>query len=275
MFHIRVTRFNIFKQRFFIPKQILIIRTSYILSVHTMDFEDSIEICMKVDNINSEIDVNISEEEKDRIYLEVIQWLNDNPIRSLSSVSDFMQLLESLLCLEIKEDGRLILSTSAYSDQQLSEGLKRNKDFFNNLIKEFQNNIDKEINREYENETEEVLLLRFLNTEEQIIEGINEVSKALTKFSFNRKRRRFTRILIEALFEFLDSIILIFIRWIEISANRNTKRENLSLELLEWDINTFKSTIYNINRIAQLSQTSIEEEGNKNLAKVFIEILQQ
>ncbi|UJG39915.1 MAG: hypothetical protein K9W45_08660 [Candidatus Heimdallarchaeum aukensis] len=240
-----------------------------------MDFEDSIEICMKVDNINSEIDVNISEEEKDRIYLEVIQWLNDNPIRSLSSVSDFMQLLESLLCLEIKEDGRLILSTSAYSDQQLSEGLKRNKDFFNNLIKEFQNNIDKEINREYENETEEVLLLRFLNTEEQIIEGINEVSKALTKFSFNRKRRRFTRILIEALFEFLDSIILIFIRWIEISANRNTKRENLSLELLEWDINTFKSTIYNINRIAQLSQTSIEEEGNKNLAKVFIEILQQ
>ncbi len=239
------------------------------------NLDESLEKCIQFDTLDENLEIKLESEEREKIGNKIITWLNENPIRSISSVGDFFDFLDNLLEIEITKDGRLLLRSSSSSDQEIVANLKRNKDFFSSTIKKSEIKLEEEYEVEYENETDELLLLRVLNTDKQILEGMKVVETAIGKFTLDRKRHRHTRRFVESLYDFIDSIILLIMRWLEIEGNRGTTKEKLSLELLEWDINTFKDTLYNMKRIAQISDLEEEEkEEEKHLAEVIIQLLQ-
>ena len=244
-----------------------------------MDYEEnldeSLEKCMQFDTLDKDLEIKLEETEREKIGSKILEWLNENPIRSISSVDDFFQLLGSMLDIEIKKDGRMVLRSSSRSDQEMIANLKRNRDFFSSTINKSEKRLEEDYEREYKNETEELLLLRLINMDKQIIEGMKDVELAIGKFTLSRRRHRYTRRFVENLFDFMDSIILLILRWVEIEGNKGTYRERRSLELLEWDVNTFKSTHYNLKKIAQLVDTEKEEEEKtKHLAEAIVELLQ-
>jgi len=244
-----------------------------------MDYEEnldeSLEKCMQFDTLDKDLEIKLEETEREKIGSKILEWLNENPIRSISSVDDFFQLLSSMLDIEIKKDGRMILRSSSRSDQEMIANLKRNRDFFSSTINKSEKRLEEDYEREYENETEELLLLRLISMDKQIIEGMKDVESAIGKFTLSRRRHRYTRRFVENLFDFMDSNILLILRRVEIEGNKGTNRERRSLELLEWDVNTFKSTHYNLKKIAQLVDTEEEEkEKTKYLAEAIVELLQ-
>ena len=245
-----------------------------------MDYEESLdkslEKCIQFDTLDDDLEVKLETKRRDRIGNRILEWLNENPIRSISSVDDFFQLLDELLDVKVTRDGRLSLRASSRSDQQIISNLMRNRDFFSSAIKRSEKQLEEEYELEYENETEELLLLRLINNEKQILEGMKDVESAITRFTYSRKRHRYTRRFVESLYDFVDSLILLILRWIEIEGNRETNKERLSLELLEWDINTFKDAHYNLKKIAQISEVVEEdkEDERKHLAEVIVQLLQ-
>ena len=239
------------------------------------NLDESLEKCIQFDTLDEDLEIKLESEEREKIGNGILTWLNENPIRSISSVGDFFDFLDTLLEIETTRDGRLVLRSSSRSDQEIVANLKRNKDFFSSTIKKSEIKLEEEYETEYENETDELLLLRVLNTDKLILEGMKDVEAAIGRFTFSRKRHRYTRKFVESLYDFSDSIVLIILRWVEINGNRSTNRERRSLELLEWDINTFKDTHYNMKKIAQLPDCEEEkEEDKKQLAEVIIQLLQ-
>jgi len=239
------------------------------------NLDESIEKCVQFDTLDTNIEININEEERDEIAEKILEWLNANPVRSISSVDDFFQLVSDLLEIEVTRDGRLRLRKSSRSNQEIVASMKRNKDFFSSAIKRSERVLEEDYEIEYVNESDELLLLRFIENNKQIIEGMKSVENAISKFSFSRKRHRYTRRFLESIYDFSDTIILLILRWMEIEGNRGTNKEKLSLELLEWDINTFKDSLYNLRKIAQIpEQESVDKEEQKHLAEVIVQLLQ-
>ena len=157
-----------------------------------MDYEEnldeSLEKCIQFDTLDKDLEIKLESEDRDKIGDRVLIWLNENPIRSISSVGDFVQVLDELLDIEITRDGRLLLRSSSKSDQEIVANLKRNKDFFSSVIKKSEKKLEEEYENEYENETEELLLLRMLNTDKQILECMKDVEAAIGRFTYSRKR---------------------------------------------------------------------------------------
>ncbi|MHA1223289.1 MAG: hypothetical protein ACTSSG_12435 [Candidatus Heimdallarchaeaceae archaeon] len=239
------------------------------------DLDESLEKCMQFDTLDDTIEIKLKDDERKKIGHSILKWLNENSIRSISSVDDFFGFLSELIEIDIVRDGRLTFKSSTRSDQEIAFLLRKNRDFFNSLIKQSEEKIEEEYQKNYLSETEEMLMLRWINTEKQINEAMKNVNKAINRFSYSRKRYRFARRFIENLYDFIDSIILLLLRWIEIAGNKGTEKEKLSLELLEWDINLFRNIYHNILKISQFSTKDSEEttEEKRLLAEVIVNLM--
>lgn len=239
-----------------------------------MDFNELLKFCVQLENATYEFLVELREKEEE-VSKSIKEWLNTYRIRSLSSIADFMQLLEKLFKIKAYENGRLIFESSLASDSDLRQGLKRNKDFFNNLIEKYNTSLNGILGSDY-NEDEEMFTIRSINTIETIIEALEKASSLTGKLSFDRKRHRYIRHFISDYFDFLDSIILVSMRWIEIELNKESKELNLSLQLLEWDINLLLSKLYELEKTAGRIKEEKSEEKDKTqkFAEVVVELLQ-
>ncbi|MHA1800411.1 MAG: hypothetical protein ACTSWJ_01585 [Candidatus Heimdallarchaeaceae archaeon] len=119
---------------------------------------------------------------------------------------------------------------------------------------------------------EEILNISEISTLSQILDSLKQVSEISNKFLLDRSKKRYTARYVQLLFDFFDSIVLISIRWMEIYKNKNTSKLKLSLEMLEWDINTLYDTIFAIRNMAKRfeKESAEEQEKSQKLAQIIV-----
>ncbi len=242
-----------------------------------MEFDDdSLKRAIEIEKASCDIEIS-PKYSQEHIENQVINWLNDNPVRSLSSLEEFTNLVAELFEIKVRENGRdKILQLAMQNSQSFLQGMKRNREFFNELIKKYEEDIDKKYDSAQQENIDELLLIDISNTIGEIIEGLKNVLEISNKFIFDRKSRRKTPVFVSKLFNFFDSIILLSLRWLEIVANKDSPKLKLSHELLEWDLNTFHGTIYEIKKLAKRideEEKSDEKEKSIKLAKILVQMM--
>ena len=226
--------------------------------------EDFIKRIFEIINANFDISIEPKVSDK-KIEKNLLKWFEDNPVRSLSSVNEFLSIMDPLFQVIVKENGRdKILKLAMQNEQEFRQGLRKNKEFFNSLVKRFSNEKEKHIKKDIMSDQEELLNITEIHTIKQILESMKIVSEISNKFLLDRSKKRYTSKFVQLLFDFYDSIVLISIRWIEVYMRKESNKLSLILEMLEWDMNTHYGTIYEIRNMARRFEDESEEEKEKS-----------
>jgi len=242
-----------------------------------MEFkEDLIRKILEI--VNANFDISIKPKTSEKIIMKKLtNWLDENPVRSLSSVNEFMTIMDPLFQVSKKENGRdMLIKLAMQNEQEFRKGLRKNKEFFNKLVKKFSKEKQKHIAKGILSDQEELLNITEINTINLILDSIKTVSEISNKFFLDRSKRRYTSKFVQYLFDFFDSIALISIRWMEIYKNKNNKKLSLSLEMLEWDINTLYGTIFKIRDMARRfeEESILEKEKSQKLAEIIVNMME-
>ncbi|MHA1420250.1 MAG: hypothetical protein ACTSYH_14880 [Candidatus Heimdallarchaeaceae archaeon] len=224
--------------------------------------------------VNANFDISLKPKTSDDIIEEKLSdWFDENPVRSLSSVNEFLTIVDKLFQVNVSENGRdHILKIAMQNDQEFRQGLRKNRVFFNSLVKKLLEEKENHIERDMISNQEEILNISEISTLSQILDSLKQVSEISNKFLLDRSKKRYTARYVQLLFDFFDSIVLISIRWMEIYKNKNTSKLKLSLEMLEWDINTLYDTIFAIRNMAKRfeKESAEEQEKSQKLAQIIV-----
>ena len=82
--------------------------------------------------INANVDVSIEPKATDEeIQNSILNWFENNPVRSISSVNEFLTILDPLFQVTVRENGRdKILKLAMQNEQEFRKGMRKNKEFF-------------------------------------------------------------------------------------------------------------------------------------------------
>ena len=242
-----------------------------------MEFdEDFIKKIFEIINANFDISIEPKASEK-KIEKNLLKWFEDNPVRSTSSVNEFLSIMDPLFQVTVKENGRdKILKLAMQNEQEFRQGLRKNKEFFNSLVKRLSKEKEKHIKKDIMPDQEELLNISEIHTIKQILESMKTVSEISNKFLLDRSKKRYTGKFVQLLFDFYDAIALISIRWMEIYIRKESNKLNFILEMLEWDMNTLYGAIYEIRNMARRFEEESKEEKEKSqqFAKIIASMME-